>query len=151
MVRRLGVPIGVAVTGNGATSVLQWQPKGTRVGVRPTAYSFVRAVGTNEWECDGALFDHLAKRVAQLGPRGFRAVLWHQGESDTNQPNPTPRRITGPEYASNLERLIRGQRGAAGWDIPWFAGAGEFACRTIRGQGVIRDAQMDLWHRGVAL
>jgi hypothetical protein len=151
LVRRLGVPIGVAVTGNGATSVLQWQPKGTRVGIRPTAYAFVRAVGTNEWECDGALFDHLAKRVAQLGPRGFRAVLWHQGESDANQPNPTPRRITGPEYASNLERLIRGQREAAGWDLPWFVALVSYHVPDDPGSGVIRDAQMDLWRRGVAL
>lgn len=151
MAKALGVPIGVAVTGNGATSVLQWQPKGTRVGVRPTAYSFVREVGTNSWECDGALFDHLARRVAQLGPRGFRAVLWHQGESDANQPNPTPRRITGAEYASALETLIRGQRAAAGWEIPWFVAWVSYHVPDDPGSGVIRDAQVSLWLRGIAL
>lgn len=147
----LGVPIGVAVTGNGATSVLQWQPKGTRVGIRPTAYAFVREVGTNSWECDGALFDHLARRVAQLGSHGFRAVLWHQGESDANQPNPTPRRITGAEYASALETLIRGQRAAAGWEIPWFVALVSYHVPEDPGSGVIRDAQINLWQRGVAL
>ena len=147
----LGVPIGVAVTGNGATSVLQWQPKGTRIGIRPTAYAFVRQVGTNSWECDGALFDHLARRVAQLGPHGFRAVLWHQGESDSNQPNPTPRRITGAEYASALETLIRGQRAAAGWEIPWFVALVSYHVPEDPGSGVIRDAQVSLWQRGVAL
>ena len=147
----LGVPIGVAVTGNGATSVLQWQPKGTRVAIRPTAYAFVREVGTNSWECDGALFDHLARRIAQLGPHGFRAVLWHQGESDANQPNPTPRRITGPEYASALETLIRGQRAAAGWKIPWFVALVSYHVPEDSGSGVIRNAQVSLWQRGVAL
>ena len=151
LVHALGVPVGVAVTGNGATSVLQWQPKGTRVGIRPTAYAFVREVGTNVWECDGALFDHLARRVAQLGPHGFRAVLWHQGESDANQPNPTPCRITGPEYAAALETLIRGQRAAAGWEIPWFVALVSYHVPDDPGSGVIRDAQMSLWRRGVAL
>ncbi len=150
LVEALGVPVGVAVTGNGATSVLQWQPKGTRVGIRPTAYAFVREVGTNSWECDGALFDHLARRVAQLGPRGFRAVLWHQGESDANQPNPTPRRITGPEYAAALETLIRGQRAAAGWEIPWLVALVSYHVPDDPGSGVIRDAQISLWQRGVA-
>ena len=148
---RLRVPIGFAVTGAGATSVLQWQPRGSTIGIRPTAYGFVREVGTNLWQCDGVLFEHLARRIAALGPRGFRAVLWHQGESDANQPHPVPRRISGPEYTSALETLIQGQRTLAGWPMPWFVARVSYHVPDDPGSGVIRDAQAELWRRGVAL
>lgn len=151
LVDALGVPVGFAVTGNGATSVLQWQPRGTRLGIRPTAYGFVKPVGTNRWECDGALFDHLAKRIQSFGPHGIRAVLWHQGESDANQPNPTPRRISQSEYGAALETLIQEQRRAAGWEIPWFVALVSYHVPDDVGSGTIRDAQIELWRRGVAL
>jgi len=35
-----------------------------------------------------------------VGPRGFRAVLWHQGESDANQKDPT-RTLPGLQYLLN--------------------------------------------------
>ena len=59
MATRLGVPVGIAVTGHGGTSSFQWQP-GARDG----------------------LFAHTMTRIRQLGTNGFRCVLWHQGESD---------------------------------------------------------------------
>jgi len=54
---RYGVPIGVAVTGHGGSSVTDWQP------------------GSD-------MYNWMLTRVHQLGPMGLRAVLWHQGESD---------------------------------------------------------------------
>jgi len=57
MFARFGVPIGVAVTGHGGSSITQWQPG-----------------------CD--MYNWLLTRIHQLGPAGCRAVLWHQGESD---------------------------------------------------------------------
>ncbi len=151
LAERLRVPIGFAVTGAGATSVLQWQPRGSTIGIRPTAYGFVREMGTNAWQCDGVLFEHLARRIATLGPRGFRAVLWHQGESDANQPHPVPRRISGPEYTAALETLIQGQRTLAGWRMPWFVARVSYHVPDDPGSGVIRDAQAEIWRRGIAL
>ena len=82
------VPIGIAATGFGGTSVNAWQPK------------------------DEGLFRWMMTRIGQLGPHGFRAVLWHQGESDVGMP-------TG-EYYNKLKRVIDTSRDEAGWDIPWF-------------------------------
>ncbi|MBN1902192.1 hypothetical protein JW926_12780 [Candidatus Sumerlaeota bacterium] len=54
---KYGVPVGIASTGFGGTSVNQWQP-------------------------GDALHNGMMARIHQLGKGGFRAVLWHQGEND---------------------------------------------------------------------
>lgn len=56
------VPIGIAATGYGGTSVNQWAP-------------------------DSGLFNWMMTRIGQLGEHGFRAVLWHQGEADVGMPS----------------------------------------------------------------
>ena len=56
------------------------------------------------------------KRINQLGRGGFRALLWHQGESDSNQK--PEHQITGDDYRRLLESVIRESRRAAGWEIP---------------------------------
>ncbi|MFN0205810.1 MAG: alpha-L-fucosidase [Planctomycetota bacterium] len=53
------VPIGIAVTGHGGTSIRQWQR-------------------------NGELYQWFTNRLLQFGPHGVRAVLWHQGESDVS-------------------------------------------------------------------
>jgi alpha-galactosidase len=57
--KQFGVPVGIAMTGYGGTSLAQWQP-----------------------EAKTGYFAGLAERLRQFGPAGCRAVLWHQGESD---------------------------------------------------------------------
>ena len=79
------VPVGVAAVGHGSTSVRQWLPKGSRFDTPPTMGKYVAKVAENEWECDGTLFDGMMKVIHQLGRGGFRALLWHQGESDAHQ------------------------------------------------------------------
>jgi hypothetical protein len=59
LVERLGVPVGIAATGHGGTSVLQWGR-------------------------EGDLFPWMLARLQALGPHGCRALLWHQGESDVS-------------------------------------------------------------------
>lgn len=61
MFERYHVPIGVAVTGQGGSSVKHWKP-------------------------NGELYHWMMMRVSQLGVGGFRAVLWHQGEADVKMP-----------------------------------------------------------------
>ncbi len=55
------VPVAIASTGHGGTSIEAW------------------AVG-------GELYNWFMTRVKQLGKNGFRAVLWHQGEANVATP-----------------------------------------------------------------
>ncbi len=116
---RFHVPIGVASTGYSGTSVNEWQPGAPK-----------------------ELFEWTTTRMDQLGKGGFRAVLWHQGESDTGM-NPD-------EYDRKMTVLIQGTRQAAGWDVPWFVAQATYH----PGEGpnaAIREAQKKLWESGVAL
>jgi len=63
----------------------------------------------------------LTGRMKQLGPKGFCAVPWHQGESDAGQQHPK-RTLTGKPYRVYLEQLIKESRKAIGWAdkvAPW--------------------------------
>jgi eukaryotic-like serine/threonine-protein kinase len=87
LVERLGVPVGVASTGHAGTSISAWSP-------------------------DGDLFAWMLARMHALGADGFRALLWHQGESDVG--------MRTLEYENRLLEVIRATRTGAGWDVPWF-------------------------------
>jgi pimeloyl-ACP methyl ester carboxylesterase/lysophospholipase L1-like esterase len=148
------VPIGVASTGAGATSVREWLPKGERMKNQPTTGAHVRSLGRNEWECTGTLFDGLITRIKAIGPRGCRAVLWHQGESDAGQARegyPANRQITGKQYDEFLERLIRASRKSAGWELPWFVARATYHSEQDPSDDEFRAAQKSLCERGVAL
>lgn len=113
------VPVGIAATGFGGTSVNAWQPK------------------------DEGLFAWMMTRVNQLGPRGFRAVLWHQGEADVGMP--------AEEYYQKLRRVIETSREEAGWDIPWFVARVSYHNSDKPSFETTRTAQAKLWAEGVAL
>lgn len=116
---KYGVPIGVAATGYGGTSVNQWQP-------------------------DGGLFqDWLLTRARQLGPGGFRALLWHQGESDVA--------MSSDEYFDKLRRTITASRKEAGWEFPWIVAQASYHNPEKTHFENIRAAQARLWEEGVAL
>lgn len=118
MYEALGVPIGVATTGYGGTSVNQWQP-------------------------DGDLFQRwLLARIHQLGPQGFRAVLWHQGESDIKMPS--------DEYFAKLQNTIRASIAQAGWEFPWFVAQASYHNAENPRYENIRRAQQRLWDEGIA-
>ncbi|MDB5318508.1 MAG: pknB 12 [Phycisphaerales bacterium] len=154
MVKRYGVPVGVACTGAGATSVRQWLMLGEAIEVHPTLDKFVKTIGPGKWECSGELYDHFMKRVAALGPHGFRAVLWHQGESDAGQARagyPAERQISGKQYRELLEKIIRASRKDAGWDVPWFVAQATYHSETDPADEEFRAAQKSLWEDGVAL
>jgi hypothetical protein len=118
MYRRYHVPIGVAPTGQGNTSVAQWIP-------------------------GGELFNWTMSRIYQLGPGGFRAVLWHQGEADAN---------TDPDrYYAGMQKVINASKLAAGWDFPWFTAQATYHTQNITSVPTIRSAQKKLWDTGVSL
>jgi len=119
MYRELGVPIGVATTGYGGTSVNSWQP-------------------------DGDLFQGwMLRRIQQLGPQGFRAVLWHQGESDVNMP--------AEEYYRKLKNTILASTQQAGWEFPWFVAQASYHNADKPSFESVRSAQQRLWDEHIAL
>lgn len=118
MYERFGVPIGVATTGFGGTSVNQWQP-------------------------DGDLFPWMMTRIHQLGPFGFRAILWHQGESDVEMPS--------DEYFTKLNNVIQASRQQSGWYLPWFVAQASYHNPDRAKFETVRAAQQQLWNSGIAL
>jgi hypothetical protein len=147
---RLGVPIGIVAMGIGSTSVREWLPPGTRLTRLPTITRNVITNHAGQWEAAGHIFTKFANRMKQLGPRGFRAVLWHQGESDANQADPQCT-LPGDQYRDALETLIRATRKEAGWEIPWFVAQASYHSPDDPGSPDIRAAQKALWDSGVAL
>lgn len=146
---KFGVPVGLAACGVGATSVREWLPKGATFPNPPTIETHVKKVG-DAWESKGDIYAAFRDRVKQLGPNGFRAVLWHQGESDANQADAT-RTLPGKLYREYLEKLIRDSRKDVGWDAPWFVARASYHGPDDEGSADLRDAQAALWKGGIAL
>jgi len=142
------VPVGIVACGIGSTSVREWLPKGATFPQPPTVEHNVRKLASGEWECKGEAFEMFTARMKQLGPKGFRAVLWHQGESDAEQPDPK-RSLTGAAYRQYLEKLIKDSRKEIGWEAPWFVAL----VTSHGGNGVedMRAGQKSLWDDGLAL
>jgi serine/threonine protein kinase len=115
---RLKVPIGVASTGHGGTSVNAWKP-------------------------GGELYRWMMGRIGELGPHGFRALLWHQGESDTN--------MSADEYFNKMAALIRASHKDAHWDFPWFVAQVSYHNPKEPSFPGVRAGQKKLWDEGLAL
>jgi Carbohydrate esterase, sialic acid-specific acetylesterase len=147
--RKYGVPIGIASVGHGSTSVRQWLPAGTPVEVMPTMTRFVNAASDGTLVCDGTLFHGMMARIQELGPQGFRAVLWHQGESDSHQP--PEHEIPAETYRRMLEQIILSTRSQAGWEIPWFVAQVSYHTPADTSCPPLREAQRSLWQSGIAL
>ena len=152
LVERYHVPIGVASTGAGGTSVRQWLPKGETMTNLPTVDAHVREVSPGVWASTGELFAGLVRRLNALGSHGCRAVLWHQGESDAGQARagyPADRQISGKQYREFMEKLVAASRNEAKWDVPWFTGHATYHSAEDAADEEFRAAQRSLWKRGV--
>jgi hypothetical protein len=150
---KLGVPIGVASTGQGATSVRQWLPKGERMDKQPTIDAFIKPTGDGRWESTGQLYEGLIKRIEALADRRFRAVLWHQGESDAGQARsgyPKEKQITGEEYQRYMKTLIESSRKRIGWDVPWLVAQATYHSEKDASDDEFRAAQKALWESKLA-
>jgi pimeloyl-ACP methyl ester carboxylesterase len=150
MAERFHVPVGIVACGVGATSVREWLPMGARFPNPPTLTDHVRQLPGGGWESKGLIFSTFGARMKQLGPRGFRAVLWHQGESDANQDDAT-RTLPGHLYRDYLEQLIRASRREIGWNAPWFVAQVSYHVPGDEASPDIRAAQAALWKKGFAL
>ncbi|MDB4538064.1 sialate O-acetylesterase, partial [Akkermansiaceae bacterium] len=150
MAKRFGVPIGIVSIGSGGTSIREWLPKGARFPNPPTVLNKVTQLPNGEWESNGTLFDKLAARLHTLGPNGFRAVLWHQGESDAKQRDPN-RTLPGVLYQKYLTQLINESNRIAAWQAPWFVAQASYHTPEDPGSPDLRAAQKALWESGTAL
>ncbi len=149
MADRLKVPIGLVALGEGSTSVREWLPKGDAVAAPPDTGRNVITVGPGRWICNGDLFTRIAQAEDQLGVQGFRAILWHQGESDSHES--PDRAITPAQYRQYLQRIIEASRAAAGWRVPWFIAQASYHNPDDQGSPELRAAQKSLVTDGVAL
>jgi hypothetical protein len=87
----------------------------------------------------------LVERVKQFGPRGVRAVLWHQGESDSLA------KTTAAQYRDELTRVIRAMRKEVGYDVDWFVAQASFhpGCGKTQ-QEPVAAGQKLVWQSKVA-
>lgn len=150
MAERLGVPIGIVATGVGATSVREWLSAGAKFPNPPTIENKVRRLPSGEWESRGDTFANFISRAQALGVGGFRAVLWHQGESDATQRDAS-RTLPGHLYQKYLTDVIHASRRELGWPVPWFVAQASYHTPDDPGSDEIRAAQAALWQAGVAL
>jgi hypothetical protein len=150
MVERFHVPVGVVATGIGSTSVREWLTAGTRLTRLPPLTRNVITTGEGQWECSGKIFESFTARLKQLGTNGFRAVLWHQGESDAHQAD-AERTLPGEQYRQYLEQLIRDSRRVIGWNAPWFVAQVSYHNPSDAESPDIRAAQKAVSDDGVAL
>ncbi len=150
LAEKFRVPVGIVACGVGATSVREWLPKGAEFPNPPTLTGQVRQLPGGDWESKGTLFTTFTERMKPFGPRGFRAVLWHQGESDANQADPT-RTLPGDLYRDYLTELIRASRREIGWTAPWFVAQATYHVPGDEASPDIREAQAALWKQGLAL
>ena len=150
MAEHFQVPIGMVAMGIGSTSVREWLPAGVRFSRLPPLTRNVVTVGAGQWESSGRIFDSFTARMKALGTHGFRAVLWHQGESDAHQADAT-RTLPGGLYRQYLEQVIRDSRRAIGWNAPWFVAQASYHNPGDPGSPDLRAGQKAVWNDGVAL
>jgi hypothetical protein len=92
----LDIPIGFITVGVGSTQASQWLP------------------GTSNYN------SRLRTAIQSFPAAGFRAVLWHQGESDSIA------NVDAATHASRLASIISQSRSDAGWTIPWYISEASF-------------------------
>ncbi|MDB6052519.1 MAG: hypothetical protein JWN25_42 [Verrucomicrobiales bacterium] len=147
---QLKIPVGMIALGVGATSIREWLPAGAFFPNPPTLTNHVILHANKKWQSDGVIFDRLMGTLKPQGTNGFRAILWHQGESDANQKDDT-RTLRGSEYQRLLQQLILSSRDETGWSCPWFVAQASYHSPDDPGSPEIRAAQRALWQSGVAL
>ena len=98
--------------------------------------------------------ENLVLRAKWFGPAGIRAVLWVQGEADTD--DPAPLLPTPPaEYERDAKAMIEFSRKKLGWTVDWFV-AGNSYIPNKPGKDYRQNiantlsAQKALWDKGIA-
>lgn len=151
MTEKLKVPIAISMVGCGGTHVKQWLP--------PVLKPDEAAKCGNTPQKIGGLYLRLLDASLEL--KNFRAILWHQGESDTT-------RDYRHLYASMMESIIKNLNTQTKRKIPWFVanvsyvpGADVDKTKNCAKTGKpnqrqsrmvqVRRAQQSLWNKKIAL
>lgn len=94
---------------------------------------------------DTKLYQNLVKCVDEFGPHGVRAVLWHQGESDSLAKTPAG------TYCDRLTSIIETLQQDCGYPLPWFVAQASFhpGSQEPEEQEIAR-GQQKLWEKKVA-
>lgn len=94
---------------------------------------------------DTALYKNLVQCVKPFGPHGVRAVLWHQGESDTLVSTPAA------AYCERVKTIIDTLSQDAGYEIPWLVAQASFHPGSSEPQQKeVAQGQRMLWEKKVA-
>jgi hypothetical protein len=150
VVEQEDLPVGIIACGIGATSVREWLPRGATFPQPPTLEGRVSHLADGRWMSNGDAYAMLVARMKSVGRQGFRAVLWHQGESDANQRD-AARTLSGELYRDFLTKIIRDSSHDIGWTPPWFVAQATYHGPHDRGSDEIRAAQEAVWRDGIAL
>ena len=145
------VPVGIVACGIGATSIREWLPKGATFNIPPTLLERVEQLQNGTWQSKGEAFEIFINRMKELGKFGFRAVLWHQGESDANQPRERNSTLPGNLYTHYMNALITESQKAIGWKAPWFSAMATYHVPGDEFSNDIQEAQKAVWTSGVAM
>lgn len=114
LVAKESVPIGFVSVAVGGTRIDQWVP------------------GSN-------YYSRIQDAITDMGATGFRAILWHQGESDSAAGTTTS------NYVARLQSIIAQSRVDAGWDVPWgVALASYYPGASTNDQAQVRAAQLEV-------
>jgi len=149
MAEKFKVPVGIVAIGVGSTSVREWLPGGDHMAAPPDTGRNTILIASNSWISTGDLFDKIVDVEKQFGTNGFRALLWHQGESDNHEA--PDRQISPATYAKYLQRVIESSRAVAGWRVPWFVAQVSYHSPQDIGSPELRAAQKSLVTDGIAL
>ncbi|MBK1881045.1 hypothetical protein JIN85_01385 [Luteolibacter pohnpeiensis] len=116
--------------GNGGSPWTRLGPMLVERNQVPVAFGTVGIGGTrvDQWVPGAELYPRIQSAVKAFPAGGFRAMLWHQGEFDS-QIN-----TTTSVYAARLESIIEQSREDAGWDFRWYIAEASYIDNTTLSQ-----------------
>jgi len=98
----------------------------------------------SNWLPGTALYKNLLACVKVFGKDGVRAVLWHQGESDTLV------KTSAETYYDRMKTIVETLNKDSGYEIPWFVAQASFHPGSqAREQAQVAKGQQLLWARKI--
>lgn len=150
LAKELGVPIAFVHTGVGGTGIRQWQ-------------KWAPPISYQERNLD--IYNTLIQAINAIPGKRLRAILWHQGESNTlsNRAHGGPDVIDPDGYAALFGKLVSDVKHDTNIDVPWLVSNASYMAtdyndctQTIQPlhffpNAQVRWGQQKLWDNGVAL
>ncbi|MBF0152658.1 MAG: hypothetical protein HQL64_02830 [Magnetococcales bacterium] len=129
-------------SGGGSAWPLVGRMLAARTGV-PVGIINVAVPGTDieAWQPGTPCFSGLERAIRSVGPRGVRAILWQQGESDAHR--------SSEEYVQHLATIITQARKLSQPPIPWMVAQASWLYGET--SSAVRQAQQKVWTSGLAL